>query len=135
MRAVLIPRGRTVAWTADLDSDGTPEWILESARIRAVFSPQDGGRWMEFTWKDTDANFLPDPGAFAAPGPVEVTAAGDSLEFTAPGWKRTVTLSGGVLTIDQTTPLPPDRLSPEKRGNVTLTIDRPAPTRTIYTLK
>ncbi len=135
MRAILIPRGKTVAWTADLDSDGTPEWILESARIRAVFSPQDGGRWMEFTWKDTDANFLPDAGAFAAPGPVEVTAAGDSLEFTAPGWKRTVTLSGNVLTIDQTTPLPPDRLSPEKRGSVTLTIDRPTPTRTDYSLK
>ena len=68
-----------------------PSGSSNPPKVRAVFSPQDGGRWMEFTWKDTDANFLPDPGAFAAPGPVEVTAAGDSLEFTAPGWKRTVT--------------------------------------------
>ena len=135
MRAILIPRGKTVAWTADLDNDGTPEWILESARIRAVFSPQDGGRWMEFTWKDTDANFLPDAGAFAAPGPVEVSAAGDLLEFTAPGWKRTVTLSGNVLTIEQSTPLPPDHLEAEKRGNVVLTIDRPSPMRAVYTLR
>jgi hypothetical protein len=134
MRAVLLPRGQTVAWTADLDNDGAPEWVLESARIRAVFSPQDGGRWMEFTWKDTNTNFLAEPGAFAARGSVEIRSAGGSLEFTAPEWKRTVTLAGNVLTVDQTTPLPSDHLSGEKRGNVTLTIDRPTRTRTVYTL-
>ena len=32
---------------ADLDGDGSPEWILESAKVRAVFSAQDGGRWMD----------------------------------------------------------------------------------------
>ncbi len=134
MRAVLLPRGQTVAWTADLDNDGAPEWILESARIRAVFSPQDGGRWLEFTWKDTNTNFLTEPGALAARGPVEIRAAGSGLEFTAADWRRTVTLAGNVLTIDQTTPLPADRLTGEKRGNVTLTIDRATRTHTVYTL-
>ena len=50
----------------------SPEWILESAKVRAVFSTQDGGRWMEFTWKDTNTNFLPENGIFAQAGPVEV---------------------------------------------------------------
>jgi hypothetical protein len=134
MRAVLIPKGRTAAWTADLDSDGSPEWILESTRIRAVFSPRDGGRWLDFTWKDTNVNFLSDAGAFAGSGSVEIHGAGDALEFTAPGWKRTVTLAGNVLTIDQTTPLPADGPKPEKVGNVNLTIERPSPTRAVYTV-
>src|ERR1017187_3587722 len=60
MRVVLIPRGRTVAWSADLDGDGSPEWVLETQKVRAVFSAQDGGRWMEFNWKDTNLNYLPD---------------------------------------------------------------------------
>src|ERR1017187_5311229 len=81
MRVLLLPRGRTVAWTADLDGDGSPEWVLESQKVRAIFSTQDGGRWMEFTGKDLNANFLPEQGVFAAPGPVEVHASGDSLEL------------------------------------------------------
>ena len=51
MRAVLLPQGRTFAWSADLDGDGLPEWILEDQKIRAVFSTQDGGRWVELNWK------------------------------------------------------------------------------------
>ncbi len=131
-RAVLIPRGQTVAWSADLDGDGTPEWILESARVRAVFSPEDGGRWIEFTWKDSNTNFLPDTLALAARGAVEVRASGDSLVFGGPGWQRTVTLAGNALTIDQSRPLPAGRLLPEKRGNVTLAIDRPTRDRAVY---
>ena len=86
------PRNAAVAWNADLDGDGSPEWILESAKARAVFSSQDGGRWMEFTWKDTSANFLPESGIFAQPGPVEVHEDGGGLEFTGKDWNRTVTL-------------------------------------------
>jgi hypothetical protein len=134
MRAVSVPRGRTVAWSADLDGDGSPEWVLESQKVRAVFSTQDGGRWMEFTWKDTNVNFLPEQGLFAGPGPVEVRAAGDALEFTGKGWKRTARLSETTLTIEQSSPLPADRLNPEKRGGATLTIARPSPTRVTYTL-
>ncbi|HEV2448718.1 MAG TPA: beta-galactosidase, partial [Candidatus Sulfopaludibacter sp.] len=48
MRVVLMPRGRTVVWSGDLDGDGSAEWVLESPRARAIFSSQDGGRWMEF---------------------------------------------------------------------------------------
>jgi hypothetical protein len=134
MRVVLLPRGRTVAWSADLDGDGSPEWVLESQKVRAIFSTQDGGRWMEFTWKDTNVNFLPEQGLFAGPGPVEVRAADDALEFTGKGWKRTVRLSQTTLTIEQNSPLPADSLSPEKRAGATLTVARPSPTRATYTL-
>lgn len=134
MRVVLVPRIATVAWTADLDGDGAPEWILESAKVRAVFSAQDGGRWMEFTWKDTNTNFLPETGVFAQTGPAEVRPNGDALEFTGKGWKRTVTLSGAALTIEQSTPLPPETLTGEKRGNLTLTVERTAPGRAVYGL-
>jgi hypothetical protein len=134
MRVVLLPRGRTVAWSADLDGDGSPEWVLESQKVRAIFSGQDGGRWMEFTWKDTNVNYLPEQGLFAGPGPVEVRAADDALEFTGKGWKRTARLSETTLTIEQTSPLPADRLSSEKRGGATLTIVRPSATRVTYTL-
>ena len=134
MRVVLAPRTGAVVWTADLDGDGAPEWILESAKVRTVFSAQDGGRWMEFTWKDTNTNFLPETGIFAQAGPVEVRQNGDALEFTGKGWKRTVTLIGSALTVEQSTPLPPESLAGEKRGNLTLTVERPAPTRAVYGL-
>jgi hypothetical protein len=135
MRVVLAPRTGVVVWTADLDGDDAPEWILESAKVRAVFSAQDGGRWMEFTWKDTNTNFLPETGAFAQAGPVEVRQNDDALEFTGKGWKRTVTLIGSALTVEQSTPLPPETLAGEKRGNLTLKVERPAPTRAVYGLQ
>jgi hypothetical protein len=135
MRVVLAPRTGAVVWTADLDGDGAPEWILESAKVRTVFSAQDGGRWMEFTWKDTNTNFLPETGIFAQSGPVEVRQNGDALEFSGKGWKRTVTLIGSALTVEQSTPLPPESLAGEKRGNLTLTVERPAPTRAVYGLQ
>jgi hypothetical protein len=135
MRVLLLPRNRTVAWSADLDGDGSPEWILETAKVRAVFSSQDGGRWMEFNWKNTNLNFLPEQGAFAAVGPVEVRAVGDSLEFIGKGWKRTVRLTDTVLSIEQTTRLPADGLTAERRGNVDFKVERPEPGRAIYSLR
>jgi hypothetical protein len=134
MRAVMAPRGRTVAWTADLDGDGSPEWILDSPKARAIFSSQDGGRWMEFTWKDGNVNFLPEQGAFAGAGPVQVRANGDALEFAGKGWTRTVRLADGVLTVEQSTPLPADGLKPGKQGNIALSIARPSATRAVYSL-
>jgi hypothetical protein len=135
MRVLLLPRGRTVMWSADLDGDGSPEWVLETQKVRAVFSAQDGGRWMEFNWKDTNLNFLPEQGAFAAAGPVEVHAAGDRLEFAGKGWQRTVRLTDTTLTIEQTTPLAADGLTADRRGNIELQIARPAPGRAVYTLR
>jgi hypothetical protein len=134
MRVLLLPRGRTVLWSADLDGDGYPEWILESPKVRAVFSAQDGGRWMEFTWKDTAVNFFPEGGVFAAPGPVEVQAHDNILEFQGKAWKRIVSLTDTAVTVDQTTPLPAETPPQEKRGNTTLTVTRPSPTRAIFTL-
>ena len=135
MRVVLLPRGHTVVWSADLDADGQPEWILESQKARAVFSSQDGGRWMEFTSKSTGANFLPEQGAFAAAAPIEVTVAGNQLEIVAKGWKRIVSLNDATLTIEQNSPLPADGLAPQKLGSLELSIDRPTPTRAVYTLR
>ena len=124
-----------VAWSADLDGDGSPEWVLESHKARAVFSTRDGGRWMEFTWKESGTNFLPEQGVFGAPGAVEVRAAGDALEFEGKGWRRTVRLAGSALTVEQTTALPPDHLAPQKVGNTSLAIERATPTRAVYTLR
>ena len=134
MRVVVLPRGRTVAWTADLDGDGSPEWILESQRARAVFSSQDGGRWLEFTSKDASSNFLPDLGAYAAPGHVEVRALPDALEFTGKGWRRTVRLTEGTLSIEQDSPLPADGILSERRGNIAFTVAHPSPSTATYTL-
>lgn len=134
MRAVLLPRGRTVVWNADLDGDGSPEWVLESARARAIFSSQDGGRWMEFTWKDLNANFLPEQGAFAAPGPVTIRALADGIEIAGAGWKRTVRLADATLTVSQEPSLPPDGLPPMSQGNIGLSIRRSG-AQAVFTLQ
>ena len=134
VRILAVPHVGTVVWTADLDDDGSPEWILESAQARAVFSMQDGGRWMEFTWKDGGLNFLPEQGMFGAADPVEVRKAGDALEFIGKGWTRTARLDGAALTITQNPALPPDSLKATKRGNVSLTISRESAARVKYVL-
>ncbi|MGA2153600.1 MAG: beta-galactosidase [Bryobacteraceae bacterium] len=135
MRVLLLPRGRTAVWSADLDGDGAAEWILETERARAVFSAEDGGRWMEFTAKQGNANFLPAAGAYAAHGPVAVRPLEDGLEFTGAGWRRTARLAGGTLTIEQDTPLPAAPVEPVKIGNTALTVEHPSPTRAVYTLQ
>lgn len=135
MRVVLLPRSGSVGWSADLDGDGSPEWILESQKVRAVFSGRDGGRWLELTWKDTDTNFVPEEGAFAQPGDVDVHVTEDGLAFVGNGWTRTVRLSGAELTIEQTPALPRDSLKPQTTNSVNLTIDRNSPSRAVYRLQ
>jgi hypothetical protein len=100
-----------------------------------VFSAEDGGRWMEFTAKQGNANFLPAAGAYAAHGPVAVRPLEDGLEFTGAGWRRTARLAGGTLTIEQDTPLPAAPVEPVKIGNTALTVEHPSPTRAVYTLQ
>ena len=134
MRIVLLPRTGTVAWSADLDGDGAPEWVLESQKVRVVFSTREGGRWLDFTWKDTDTNFVPEEGAFIQSGAVAVRPVADGLEFSGDGWTRTVKLSGTVLTVEQSPALPRDDLTPRNMSNVTLSIER-EPSRTVYTLQ
>lgn len=135
MRVVLLPRGGTLAWTADLDGDGSPEWVLESQKVRAVFSTRDGGRWLDLTWKDTDVNFLAEDGAFVQPGPVEVRAAGDTLEFSGNGWLRVVRLADSSLTIEQKPALPHNSALPQTIGNVSLAVDRDSPSRVVYSFR
>jgi hypothetical protein len=135
MRAAITPRDGAAVWSADLDGDGFPEWALESRKVRAVFSAQDGGRWIEFTAKASGVNFLPESGAFAAPGPVEVRAVGDALEFTAKSWKRTVRLNDNALTVEQDSVLPPDQPAPVKRDSTSLIVERVSESKAIYTVK
>ena len=135
VRMVVIPRGRTVAWSADLDGDGSPEWVLESQHARAVFSTEDGGRWLEFVYKDSDLNLLPDGGAYAGVGPAVVRVLdGGKLEMATSTGTRTVTLTGTALTVEQSTPLAPETLKTEKRNEVTLEVSRESPKRAVYTL-
>ena len=135
MRALLLSRAGTVAWTADLDGDGSPEWVLESQKVRAVFTTADGGRLLDLAWKDTDTNFVPEAGAFTEPGTVEVHADGNALQFVSEGWTRTARLSGTELIVEQTPALPPDSVRPETIGNVSLSIHRESPSRAVYRLE
>jgi hypothetical protein len=138
-RFLAIPRGQAVAWSADLDGDGSPEWVLENQKARAVFSAQDGGRWLEFVWKESapnGLNVLPESGAFAGAGPVEVHAGGGALEFTGKDWKRTVRLAGGEarLAVEQNTPLPAETLETGKHNEIAFQVARESATRAVYTL-
>jgi hypothetical protein len=134
-RAILLPRDGTAVWTADLDGDGSPEWVIESQKVRAVFSSKEGGRWMEFVWKDTNTNFLPVEGAMAGPGPVQVQAEGGVLSFFGNGWSRSVSLAGDALTIEQTPALPTESLAAQTSGNVRFLIDRQSPSRVRYRIE
>jgi len=135
MRVLLLPRGRTVVWSSDLDGGGASEWVLESGRARAVFSGEEGGRWWEFVAKPANVNLLPRAGLYAAPGRVTVRALDDGLEFIGAGWRRTARLSGATLTIEQDSPLPAAAIEPIRIGNAALTIERPSASRAVYTLQ
>ena len=128
-----------MAWSADLDGDGTPEWVVENQKVRAVFSAQDGGRWLEFVWKESaphGLNVLPESGALAGGGAVEVHAGDGTLEFTGRDWKRTVRLSGteAKLTVEQTTPLPAETLESGKHNEIAFQVTRESATHAGYTL-
>ncbi len=138
-RFLAIPRGQAVAWSADLDGDGTPEWVVENQKVRAVFSAQDGGRWLEFVWKESaphGLNVLPESGALAGGGAVEVHAGDGTLEFTGRDWKRTVRLSGTEpkLTVEQTTPLPAETLESGKHNEIAFQVARESAIHASYTL-
>lgn len=136
VRLVVIPRGGAAAWHADLDGDGYPEWVLENQRVRAVFSGQDGGRWLSFVWKDTGVNLLPESGAYAAVGPAVVRVAdGPKLEIVTSAGARSVSLDGTSLVIEQAAPLPAAALRNTAREGVALEVRRESPGRTVHTLR
>jgi hypothetical protein len=134
-RAIVLPRDETQVWTADLDGDGSPEWVIESQKVRAVFSSRDGGRWTEFLWKDTNTNFLPVEGALASTGAVQVQAEGDVLSFVGNGWSRSVSLAQDTLIVEQTPALPADSLAALTSGNLSFSIERPSASRAIYRVR
>jgi hypothetical protein len=108
VRLLALPRNQTVAWQADLDGDGIPEHVLENQRARAVFSTA-GGRWLEFVWKDTGQDVLPDQGALAGSERVRIEPADGGLQFRGSGWTRAASLhpTEARLTIEHSGPLPP----------------------------
>ena len=118
----------------DLDGDGEPEWVLESPQARAVFSTRDGGRWLEFVWKDTGANFLPEQGALAGHGRRRGHDGQDGLEFT----RRIVEAHGpaGWCRADHRAEAPAadETVQGSKRDGVTLKVARESPTRAVYSL-
>jgi len=137
LRFAVIPRGESLAYSADLDGDGQMEWILENARVRAVFSPQDGGRWLEFVWKDSGLNLLPENGALAGTGAADVQINADgALEFRGNGWRRLVHLAPGAasLEVEQSTPLPPETLRTGKKNDIVLRVTRESPAKAVYSL-
>jgi hypothetical protein len=133
----VLPLGRSdaVAYARDLDGDGVEDQILENQRVRASFSGVDG-RWMEWVWKDSNTNLLPDAGLLAGSAMVAARAAGPAWEFRWKRGRRTVSLgSGNRLTIEQDQPLPAETLQPGKRDGVSYKVDRPAPNRAAYSLE
>ena len=138
LRFAVIPRGETLAYSADLDGDGQPEWVLENQRARATFAAQDGGRWLEFVWKDSGLDVLPEAGALAGTGAMDVQIGPDgSLEFRSPGWHRIVRLAGtgAVLTAEQTAPLPPEKLQTVKKNEVVFRVTQEVHNRAVYSIE
>jgi hypothetical protein len=102
--------------------------------VRASFSGADG-RWMEWVWKDSGMNLLPDSGLLPENGPVTVRSSGAALEFRWKKGRRTVSLGAdNRLTIEQDQPLPPETLKSGKKDGVTYTIERPSPSKAAYSL-
>ncbi len=138
MRFAVNPRGEAVAYSTDFEDDGQPDWVLENSHARAVFSSRDGGRWLEFVSKDFGINVLPEGGALAGRGAaeVEITPEG-ALEFRTRAWRRMVRLSGSgaTLTVEQTTPLPPETLQAGTSRNVAIGVTRESPNRAVYTIE
>ncbi len=94
---LVIPRNSTVAYRTEYG------YVLESQKVRAVFSSEKAERWLEFVWKDSERNLLP--------------AAGISL---GPG-THTVSLKDATLILDQ-----PDLLKPGRQGDVTVQVQHNA---------
>jgi hypothetical protein len=109
---VVIPRGGTVAYSADLHGDGRTEYVLESQHARAVFSSIKAERWLEFVWKDSERDVLPESGIALGPG------------------TRTVSLKDAELTINPSEPL----LKPGKQGDIVLQVQRDVSGRAVYSL-
>jgi hypothetical protein len=138
-RFAAIPRGEAIAYTLDVDEDGGGEFVLENQKLRAVFSAEDGGRWLDFVWKETGLNLLPEAGALTGSGQVQVESSREGrdavLKFSSRDWTRTIRLpgDGNNLIVEQDRPLPPETLSNERKSGVAFTVTRETPARAVYT--
>ena len=119
-QAIPLGRGESVVYTRDLDSDGIEDRVVENQRVRASFSGADG-RWLEWVWKDSGMNVLPDSGLLPETGPVK-------------GHRKVSLSADNRLVIEQDQPLPPETLKSGKKDGVTYTIERPAPNRAVYSM-
>jgi len=108
-------------YSIDLDGDGSPEWILENQKLRAVVSMQDGGRLVELAWKPSGANVLPENATLAGVGPVSASVTGRVLRIDSGRVHRVLRLDNNSLIVEQETALVPQTV---KRADVTLTITR-----------
>jgi len=79
---------------------------------------------------------LPESGALAGTGTVEVRASDGALEFIGKDWKRTVRLAAGEaqVTVEQSAPLGTETLETGKHNEVTLRVTRESGTRAVYTV-
>ena len=110
---VVIPRNQTVAYSYDLDADGQPETVLENQHLRAVSTRSDGGRWLEFVWKDSNRNVLPENG-------VELGNA-------------SIALRGSELTVETASPV--EALHAGKFGEAALSVEHPKAGTTVFSLR
>jgi len=84
--ALLVNRNYTpidmAVLVAALDSmPGVEDRIVENQRVRASFSGADG-RWMEWVWKDSNTNFLPESGSMPINSPQVWLVQGDPTVYT-----------------------------------------------------
>jgi hypothetical protein len=84
IRFAVMPRGGAVTYSTDLLDAGGEQKVWENARLRAVFSKADGGRWLEFYWKPSGKSLLPADG-IAIAKPVKVELRGDELVMVGSG--------------------------------------------------
>ena len=110
--------------------------MLENQRARAVFSSRDGGRWLEYVWKDTGTNLLPENGVLAGVGPVVVRRGTAGWCSPPRAGRRTVTLAGAsALTVEQSGPLPAETLQYRKAQRSEPRSRRECASRAVYTLR
>ncbi len=110
-KMIVIPRGETVAYSADLLGDGRTEYVLETQKTRAVFSGPDQNHWLEFVWKAEEKNLLPTNGIDLGLGS---------------GHK--ITLRDSELIVEQSTGFPGKFPPATKLGNLLLQVQRPSAT-------
>ena len=61
----VVPEKGTIGYRFDFDLDGNPEWVLENAGLRLIFSPEAGGRAIALVDKSSAVNLATTIGLLA----------------------------------------------------------------------